>query len=188
MAILSKYLTNKRTMKVLPYVRGDVLDIGCGNAPILRECDSSIITSYCGIERSEKLLEELKRQKYPNTCFLQCDLDKDQFGLNKQFDCILMIAIIEHLFNQKHVMSKVAQALKPGGIVIVTTPTTFGNDVVHRIGAGLGLFAKSAVDDHIVIYNRHRFKIMAGEVGLKLKHHEYFQLFCNQLAILTNTK
>ena len=104
--------------------------------------------------------------------------------MNRKFDCVLMIAVIEHLFNQKFVMEGIAQVLKPGGIILITTPTPFGNDVVHRIGAALGLFAKIAVDDHIVIYNRHRFKILAKEIGLKLKLHKYFQFFCNQLAIL----
>jgi 2-polyprenyl-3-methyl-5-hydroxy-6-metoxy-1,4-benzoquinol methylase len=96
-----------------------------------------------------------------------------------------MIALIEHLFNQQHVMSEVANVLKPDGVVVVTTPTPFGNDIVHRLGAKAGLFAKSAVDDHIVIYNHHRFCIMAREVGLKLKYYRTFQLFCNQLAVLS---
>jgi 2-polyprenyl-3-methyl-5-hydroxy-6-metoxy-1,4-benzoquinol methylase len=95
-----------------------------------------------------------------------------------------MIALIEHLFNQKHVMNEVAAALKPKGMVLITTPTILGNDVVHRMGAAAGFFAKSAVDGHIVIYNRRRFRILAKEVGLELKHHATFQLFCNQIAIL----
>jgi hypothetical protein len=51
-------------------------------------------------------------------------------------------------------------------------------------GGYLGLFSKSAIDDHIVIYNHHRFKILAHEVNLRLKSHTYFQMGCNQLAIL----
>ncbi len=58
-----------------------------------------------------------------------------------------MIAVIEHLFNQKFVMDEVSNVLKPGGKVVVTTPTPFGNDVVHRVGATLGLFAKTAMND-----------------------------------------
>jgi hypothetical protein len=81
-------------------------------------------------------------------------------------------------------MDEIAQVLRPGGIVVITTPTPLGNDVVHRLGATLGLFSKIAVDDHIVIYNRHRFKILANEIGFKLKFYRYFQFYCNQLAIL----
>lgn len=98
-----------------------------------------------------------------------------------------MVALIEHLFNQQHVMSEVANALKPGGIIVMTTPTPFGNDVVHRLGASIGLFAKAAVDDHIVIYNHHRFRLMAKEVDLQLKSYRKFQFFCNQIAVLART-
>lgn len=73
--------------------------------------------------------------------------------------------------------------LKPSGKLIVTTPTPFGNDVVHAIGGSLGLFAKSAVTDHVVIYNRRRFKILENEFNLKLTKYKQFQFFCNQLAV-----
>jgi hypothetical protein len=82
-------------------------------------------------------------------------------------------------------MSEVVNALKPGGIVVMTTPTPFGNDIVHRLGASLGLFAKAAVDDHIVIYNHHRFSLMAIEVGLQLKSYQTFQFLCNQIVVLS---
>lgn len=182
MALLSKFIAKQRYTKIAPYIKGDVLDLGCGNAQVLGSYGLKI-SSYCGIERSAQQIEKLK-QKYPGASFFQRDLDCDRFEINRKFDCVLMIALIEHLFNQKIIMDEIVQVLRPGGIVIITTPTPFGNDVVHRLGSAIGLFAKSAVDDHIVIYNRHRFKILANEIGLKLKHHKYFQVYCNQMAIL----
>jgi SAM-dependent methyltransferase len=182
MALFSKVIADRRYAKIASYIKGDVLELGCGNAQILAKYGSNIAT-YCGVERSAKLVEKLS-QKYPRMSFVQCDLDRDQLAIDRTFDCVLMIAIIEHLFNQQFVMDKVAQMLKPGGIIVITTPTPFGNDIVHGLGAALGIFYKSAVDDHIVIYNRHRLKILANEIGLKLNHHEYFQFYCNQVAIL----
>jgi 2-polyprenyl-3-methyl-5-hydroxy-6-metoxy-1,4-benzoquinol methylase len=182
MALLSKFIADQRQKKVSEYIKGDVLDLGCCNARIL-ETYGTRITSYSGVDRSAKLIEKLK-QKYPNASFMQRDLDCERLELGSNFDCILMIALIEHLFNQKFVMEEVSKALKPGGIIVITTPTPFGNDVVHRLGAAIGLFAKSAVDDHIVVYNKHRFSILADEIGLRLRRHRYFQIFCNQIAIL----
>lgn len=183
MAVLSRFIAKQRYQKVAPYIQGDVLDLGCQKAQILEEFGSSI-NSYCGVELLEETVVEAKK-KHQDASFYQRDLDQDELNLPDKFDCILMVALIEHLFNQKFVMDSVAQCLKPGGVVVLTTPTPFGNDVVHRAGASLGLFSKVAVDDHIVIYNRLRFKILANEVGLELRHHEYFQLGCNQLAILS---
>jgi SAM-dependent methyltransferase len=186
MALLTPHLTRARTARIAPYIRGDVLDLGCGShgTASIYEQYGERMTHYCGIERSEESVRKLS-ERYPSGRFFARDLDRDQLGLNRKFDCILMIALIEHLFNQQHVMSEVVNALKPAGIVVMTTPTPFGNDIVHRLGANMGLFAKAAVDDHIVIYNHHRFRLMAGEVGLELKSYHTFQLFCNQLAVLS---
>lgn len=141
------------------------------------------ITDYCGVERYAETLEPMKR-KYPDYSFVQCDLDNEKLAIDRKFDCVLMAALIEHLFNQKFVMDQVASILKPGGVVALTTPTPFGNDIVHRWGAYMGIFDKEQANDHIVIYDRFRFKILAAEVGLNLKYHKYFQFGCNQLAVL----
>ncbi len=182
MPLLTKFIANQRYAMIAPHIRGDVLELGCGNAQVLAE-HADKLTSYSGVERSPKQIEKLKGL-YPDSTFYQRDLDKDQLNIDRQFDCILMIALIEHLFNQQFVMDQVAKLLKPGGVIVITTPTPIGNDFVHRLGASVGLFSKMAVDDHIVLYNRHRFRILVDEVGLKLKSHRYFQLMCNQLAVL----
>jgi SAM-dependent methyltransferase len=182
MAVLSKYLQDIRLSKIAPYLKGDILDLGCANASVFREYGFQI-SYYCGVERSLKKVKRL-RKEFPNACFYQCDLDVDRLKLDRQYDCILMLALIEHLYNQKHVMAEVKRALKPEGLILVTTPTVLGNDIVHRLGAAFGLFAKSAVDNHIVIYNRHRFNILAKNIGLELRHHRTFQLLCNQIAVL----
>jgi SAM-dependent methyltransferase len=182
MAILSKYLQGARLAMIKPYLKGDILDLGCANARVLRDYGSRI-SHYCGIERSPKKVKRLKKE-FPDACFHQCDLDADRLPVDRQYDCILMTALIEHLFNQKHVMTEVKRVLKPEGVILITTPTVFGNDIVLRLGATLGLFAKSVVDNHIVIYNRHRFIILARKIGLELRQHRTFQLFCNQIAVL----
>jgi SAM-dependent methyltransferase len=182
MPLLTKFIAEQRHAIITPFIKGDILDLGCGNSLVLEKY-SSKIGDYCGIERSTQQVEKL-RKKYANASFFQRDLDRERLEIDKKFDCVLMIALIEHLFNQRFVMEEIANVLKPGGMVVITTPTPFGNDVIHRMGAAFGLFAKSAVDDHIVIYNRHRFRILANEIGLKLKHHRYFQIYCNQIALL----
>jgi SAM-dependent methyltransferase len=183
MGLLTRYLMNARMSRIGPYVKGDVLDLGCGGADILQKYGSGI-RSYCGVERSEESIAALQ-QRFPDATFFARNLDQDTLNLGRCFDTVLMVALIEHLFNQKHVMDQVAAALKPGGSIVLTTPTPFGNDVVHRLGASIGLFSKLAVDDHIVIYNHHRMKLLAKETGLELVRYYTFQLGCNQFAVFS---
>ena len=167
---------------IKPFIRGDVLDLGCAGAAI-RELGKGVINEYYGVDFRSSVIEELQREN-PEGKFYCRDLDHDDLDFDMQFDCIVMAALIEHLYNQQHVMSQIRKRLKPSGVVVITTPTPFGNDVVHKIGAKMGLFAASAMEDHVVVYNRHRFRIMARDLGFEVVQYRTFQLGCNQLVIL----
>lgn len=182
MPLLSAYIRDQRLEKVASYIEGNVLDLGCGPALIM-ERHNAKIQNYVGVERRKEIVESLSK-KYPKAKFYDLNLDHDKFYFDIKFNTILMTALIEHIFNQKHIFSEAVKYLKPNGVIAITTPTPFGNDIVHRIGALLGLFAKSAVDDHIVIYNKKRFEILANEMGLRLEKYSQFEFFCNQFALL----
>lgn len=140
--------------------------------------------SYMGVDSRADVIQDLTRQ-YPQARFVRADLDEDELPGDFEADTVLMVALVEHIFNQKHLMTQVRRCLAPSGRVILTTPTPFGNDVVHRAGGRLGLFSQIAVDDHVVIYNRPRLETLAREVGLKLVEYRRFQFGCNQLAVFT---
>jgi len=53
MALLSKKLTQWRHSMISPYIQGDILDLGCGDAVILKGFTGSI-NSYCGIDIKPK--------------------------------------------------------------------------------------------------------------------------------------
>lgn len=182
MALLSRYLQKRRLAMVRPYLQGDVLDLGCAGAAG-SELGGSRIQRYVGIDYNPDVVKRL-RQEDPTGEYLCRNLDEDELDFDEPFDCVLMTAIIEHLFNQKFAMQQVKRCLKPTGVAVITTPTPLGNDVVHGLGARVGIFARSAMDDHIVIYNRRRFDNLAREVGLSIRHYETFQLGCNQLVIM----
>lgn len=182
MALLSSYLSQERLNRILPHLSGDILDIGCQQGQ-LRDKLGDQITSYTGIDMEPSSIIKAK-QDHPDCKFKLMNIDDDSLGYEGQFDVIVMSAVIEHLFNLKFVGLSLTAALRPGGSIIMTTPTNFGNDIIHRIGCWLGLFSKVAEDDHIVIFNRKRFEIFANEVGLVVKEYSQFQFGCNQFIIL----
>ncbi len=182
MGLLSPYIKRQRLGMVAPYVRGDVLELGCGPGIALSQWEGRM-ASYTGVDYRDDLIKALQR-KHPRHAFHTRNLDDDALGLAGSYDVILMIALVEHIYNQKWLMTQAAGLLKPGGEIVVTTPTPFGNDVVHRLGAALGLFSQGAADDHVAIYNKNRFQIMARDFGLEIARYQRFQLGCNQLVVL----
>lgn len=181
--LLSSWLHKMRTNRVVSFIKGDVLDLACGPATGLGLAGDRI-NKYYGVEYDLKTVE-LLRVRYPEAKFFQKDLDEDFLDFDIKFDVILLIAVIEHIFNQKHLFKEIIKSLKPGGKIVMTTPTPFGNDIIHRFGGKLGLFSKVATDDHIVIFNKKRLQIVAKEFGLKIEKYQRFQLGCNQLVVLT---
>jgi len=180
-AKLSIYLKRVRTKKIVPWVRGSVLDIGCGDAPILREIETQI-ESYCGVEVCPDLVEALRRQ-YTNHTFLCIDIDTDRIEPDHSFDTVLLVASIEHIYNQKHLFTEILQHLKQNGRIVITTPTPLG-DLIHYWGTKINLFAKSAEDQHPIIFSKRRFRVFAKHFGLAIEKHQAFQLGCNQLVVL----
>ena len=186
MELLSKYLRDSRIEMVEEYVMGDVLDIGCGFGNVFQRFNNRI-TNYYGIEYDVDHVAKLQIQ-YPVGKFFARDLNEDDLVFEQKFDVILIIALIEHIFNQKHLMVQTLKNLKTNGKIVITTPTPFGNDIVHRLGVSLGLFSREAADDHIVIYNKRRFEILSQALGLNIIRYKKFQMGCNQLVVLKKIK
>jgi SAM-dependent methyltransferase len=184
-ALLSNMLTVWRHRVISPYVKGRVLDIGCGNALILQH-NHAAIDRYVGVEFGPERIAQLS-ERFPSGVFISRDLDREPLALDEKFDVILLIAVIEHVWNQKFLFEQIVVLLNSGGKIVITTPTPFGNDIIHPIGAAVGLFAEAAVEDHIVIYNKQRFKNLAREFGLRLELFKRFQFFSNQLAVLSRS-
>ena len=181
MSILSNYASLLRVKRVLPYVKGSVLDLGCGEVPVLRAAGDKI-EHYVGVDIGQERTETL-RKTYPQHQFFRCDFDEDPFDFEGKFDTILLIAVIEHIFNQKHLATELIKKLNPTGRIIITTPTSLG-EFVHRICAGLGLLGRSVANRHIVIFNKRRFKVLAKHFNLRIEKYHRFCFGCNQMVIL----
>lgn len=183
-APLTTWLANARSRRVAPFLKGRILELGCGAASLLEAEDvRNSITSYTGVEALQSSVSELQ-ERYPAHSFASFDLDSPTWPINQQFDCVLALAVIEHLWNLKSFMSNVREALVDGGLFVLTTPTPYGNHIVLRSLALAGLVRKDVVNDHVAIFNKKLFHHVCDEFGFELAHYRTFQLGGNQLAVL----
>ena len=177
MAVLTKYLTKIRENKVRPYIKGKVLDIGCGEAKAI---NYKAVTRYFGVDFKYKCKELTK--KYPLGEFFSKNFEKDTINLPEKVDLVLMTAFIEHIKNYKNPIRQSINNLKSGGRIVITTPTKFGN-LIHSYVAALGLLPKSVRDAHKIVLSKKIFIKIGQKYNLKLKKYKKFELFCNQLVI-----
>lgn len=181
-ALLSRRLHRARLEAILPHIRGDVLDIGCGSAAVAGYLAKS--QSYVGIEVDPVMVAELQRNR-PGHTFLGRDVDNEPIDLPPgQFDTILLIAVIEHLRRPEWVLGQVRDVLRPEGRVIITTPTPWG-DTLLRWGGRLGLFTRAALDVHERVYSKADIEQLAASSGYMVPTLRRFEFGCNWLAVLT---
>lgn len=98
-----------------------VLDVGCGNGALtgaLAERGFEVT----GIDSSETGLE-IAQQSCPNARFQYASIDEPlPPELHGRFDAVIASEVIEHLFLPRHLFQRAAEALRPAGILVVSTP------------------------------------------------------------------
>ena len=117
-------LFKKRLMGMPDYVdRGKVLDIGCGNGYMVNLLNELGWDSF-GLEMSEIAVRAAQEMGLK----IQCgSIDDDvEYYPSGSFDAVLMLQVLEHLYDPLKVLIKVHKLLKPGGQLIVTTPNASG--------------------------------------------------------------
>jgi 2-polyprenyl-3-methyl-5-hydroxy-6-metoxy-1,4-benzoquinol methylase len=177
---LSHHLQRRRLSKIQGYVRGAVLDLGCGDGSLLKWLSPD--QPYTGVEIRADLVRELQQSGLPHR-FVVADLDSEDLALEPQvYDTIVMSAIIEHLRMPGRVLASLARLLADDGRVVITTPTHLG-DLVHRLGATVSLFSREAEKEHQRIFDKRSLELLLRECGFATEHYETFDLGLNQLCI-----
>jgi 2-polyprenyl-6-hydroxyphenyl methylase/3-demethylubiquinone-9 3-methyltransferase len=112
---------------VLGYLRGDpqivsVLDAGCGDGNFTASVGAAGYTTY-GLDMSESGIEIASSRGVGS--FARGSIYEDlaaAFPGMKNFDAIIAIEVIEHLYSPREFVRRAFEALRPGGVFIVTTP------------------------------------------------------------------
>jgi 2-polyprenyl-3-methyl-5-hydroxy-6-metoxy-1,4-benzoquinol methylase len=100
-----------------------ILDVGCGDGNFANSLAAAGYSLY-GIDLSEGGIAKCK-ERYPETQFAVASAYDDYrtvFPGVSQFDAIISVEVIEHLYSPKQFAKRCAEAVRPGGLVIVTTP------------------------------------------------------------------
>ena len=177
--LLSVFLEKQRYQVILPYLHGDILDLGCGYAKIVTRL--KLGQRYVGIEHQPAIVHWLLQNR-PEYEFHQNDLDRDELVLDRQFDTVLMIAVIEHLDHPDHIFSQIPRCLKPDGRLVITTPSLVGG-IVHKIGTRIRLFYREAAQDHKTFFTYDSLRECLQRNHLRVMHHRKFLLGGNQLYV-----
>lgn len=154
---LERFLQKYRFKKIIPYLKGDVLDFG-GNKGELRQFVSG---NYWIVNYDHSFLDNLK------------------------VDVITCLAVIEHIsVDEVHqLFYRFYKILRKDGLILITTPTKIAHPVL-KILALLGLLDKENIEEHKHYWSKDELFDLALKTGYKVIKYEKFQLIFNQLIIL----
>ncbi len=177
--LVSLFLQRQRYLAALPYLRGDVLDLGCNTGQIL-ECLKPG-QQYVGVDSSSGVAAWWQRTR-PGVEFHLRNLDCDALGLGRRFDTVLMLAILEHLGRPENILSQMPEVLQPAGRLVITTPSVLG-DRIHHVGAKLGIFSRAAAEEHQAQFTEQSLRQLLSAQSLAVSHYRRFLFGGNQLCV-----
>ncbi|MFC3039852.1 class I SAM-dependent methyltransferase [Virgibacillus xinjiangensis] len=116
------------------FVKGRVLDMACGSGygtHITTKLCKKRVTEVIGVDIADDALEYAKKTYYhPLSSYVKGDVTDpglpDDLGL---YDTILSFETIEHVKEEEQFLKNIHQMLKPGGILVLSTPFGKGRGI-----------------------------------------------------------
>ncbi|MFV8753201.1 radical SAM protein [Nannocystaceae bacterium ST9] len=113
--------------ELLAGLRGDVLDIGCGEGPyadILAPLAESGRIHYVGVEPSAAI--EGLRGRWPWAELHQCAAEQLELEPGRRFDHVLILRSWNHLVDPRAVLAELLPRVRPGGTLTIVDNVAFG--------------------------------------------------------------
>ncbi len=178
--VLSPYLRRKRIEAVAPWLKGRVLDFGCGVGVLAGLVSAA---RYLGVERDEASLK-LAKINYPKHHFASRLPESSE-----KFDTVVALAVIEHVGEPTELLTSLAELPDDSHLsrIVITTPHP-SVDWVHSLGARFGIFSRHASDEHEDLLDHARLNSVGLEANLTLQAYSRFLFGANQIAIYSKKK
>jgi SAM-dependent methyltransferase len=170
------YLSKRRILGCLPGRHNlSVLDLGCGYQATLLRALLPYINSGLGVDvrisPQARAVEKL--------AFVESSIEAALPELDdNRFDVVLLISVLEHLWEPLPILEHCRRVLSPGGVLFVNVPTWRGKFFLEFSAFHLGLSPALEMDDHKMYYNKPDLwpmLVRAGfkPSGLRLRYHKF---------------
>jgi SAM-dependent methyltransferase len=158
-----------RDIMSLKYIMGsnNILEIGCGTGTLL-----DLITGkrVCGVDISKTAIH------YAVTKGIEgyvVDIDRQDLPFkDNEFDGILCVEVLEHLFDPVHALAEANRVLDNGAKLVVTVPNIgyYQYRLLHLFGTFTDLHGNGlVVDEHIRFYTQASMRKLIETCGFTIK-------------------
>jgi 2-polyprenyl-3-methyl-5-hydroxy-6-metoxy-1,4-benzoquinol methylase len=188
--VVDRFIRSMRTRRIRAYLKPTdiVLDFGCGQENWFLRSSGRSIAGGVGIDPNlnPNLDHALPRETVQAK---RCTLEEFTNSTSTRFDVITWIAVIEHFHSgdAETFLLACIPLLKPGGKVLLTTPTPRSKPILEFLAYKLSLISEDEIRDHKIYYDRSKMESILNRSKMSMETYKTFQFSLNSLVIATPT-
>ncbi|MCA2002610.1 MAG: class I SAM-dependent methyltransferase [Chloroflexi bacterium] len=177
-------LRAQRANKLIPSTlrSGRILDIGCGTYPyFLAHTSFAEKFAIDQLPLPQQTASELKIESFT----LDLEIEPRLPFEDNYFEAVTLLAVVEHLDPalMAKLFKEVYRALKPGGMVVLTTPAAW-SDGLLKFMARINLVSAEEIHEHAYAYTLPLLGWYFGQAGFEMTKVKfgYFEFMLNMWA------
>ena len=154
---------------------GTVLDIGCGGGATGRLLKEKFPgTRVIGIEMNPRAADYARQFLDQVICAAVDDVDLAGEAPGAPISTVLLLDVLEHLYDPWRTLVHVRRWLAPGTRVLASVPNVRNLAVLDELAAGRWQYAENGVLDvtHVRFFTKHELKRMFEETGYVVRNLE----------------
>lgn len=177
--LLERTLRNLRLKKIVRHIatNSTVADLGCGYDYYLLRSVAARLHSAVAMDLSVQPSTDPKIKAIAHNLNTPLPLPANHF------DAIVSMANLEHLANPLGLLKEAYRILKPGGSLILTTPSIYAKPVLEFLAYRLHIISEPEIRDHKMYFNRTILRDYLQQAGFQTIQHRYFQLYMNNFIL-----
>jgi cyclopropane fatty-acyl-phospholipid synthase-like methyltransferase len=158
-----------------------LLDFGCGHQALFLQSVAPVLTRGIGLDYDASPARPAANLEIQQFHF------KDRFAYaDGAFDHVSILAVLEHIpLDQVDVLFReFHRILRPGGSVLLTTPTPASRPLLEFLAFKLKIISGPEIADHKHYWSRADIEALAGRNGFGCSTYHTFQFGLNSFAAL----
>lgn len=159
-----------------------VLDFGCGHQALFLQSVQRDISSGIGLDYDATPGRLAANIEVSNFHF------KDRLNFpDRSFDHVTILAVLEHIPLDKVevLFREFLRILKPGGSVLLTTPTPASKPLLEFLAFKLKIISGPEIADHKHYWSQEDINTLAARIGYTCETYHTFQFGLNSFAKFT---